>query len=65
MLFREWSAHPSDSLAVEQGSLIALCVETVIDELGEDDFETRVGASIDEARELLLFLSDGRSRDSG
>jgi|HubBroStandDraft_1064217.scaffolds.fasta_scaffold567711_2 hypothetical protein len=59
---REWASHPSEDLLVRNRAVLAACVQVVIDELGEDEFETRVGLSLDEAKTHMRDIMSEQSR---
>lgn len=49
-LFEEWQASPRPELLSLHLSLIADVIEVVCSELGEDEFQTRVGVDLDQAK---------------
>lgn len=59
---REWASHPSEDLLARNRAVIAACVQIVIDELGEDEFETRVGLSLEEATAILRDIMSEQLR---
>jgi hypothetical protein len=52
-----WSQSPSMKLAVQHRDLVEECIKAVVNELGGDEFQTRVGVDCEDAEDFLRQLS--------
>jgi hypothetical protein len=60
-LMRKWSDNPTEQLLLKNLGLISMCVRVVIEELGEGEFETRVGVPINKAETFVQGRCKGNN----
>ena len=63
LLFEWWKIEPCPGLLFRNRSLIADVVEVVCSELGEEEFQVRIGVDFDDAKTFVAELrAEARTR---